>query len=101
MPVGAIAQISPCCLSTPQVRGSQISNETQPSLLATSQVFSMSHFWKALLKHQNTIDCWMRPLVTAFPSAAMDGEVPGCNADAAPATIAVAIALRRLYCEPN
>src|SRR5712691_3375051 len=101
MPLGAMAQMRSCFLSTPQVLGSQISTETQPRLLATSQVFSMSHFSPALLKHQNTIDCWMRPLVTAFPSAAMDGDEPGCNADAAPATIAVAIALRRLYCEPN
>src|SRR6516225_11578435 len=59
MPLGAMAQVRPCFLRVGQCSGSTISTDTQPSALATWQVFSTSHFSPALLKHQKTMDCLM------------------------------------------
>jgi len=70
-------------LEDAQSSGATTSTETQPSALATWQVFSTSHFSPAVLKHQKTIDCLMCPLLTAFSSAAASCGSPVTTAAAA------------------
>src|SRR5262245_4985664 len=77
MPLGAMAQINPCFLSVAHSFGSTISTDTQPSPFATWHAFSMSHFSPAMLKHQKTTDCLMRPFFTAFPSFSAAERVTG------------------------
>ena len=73
MPLGAMAQVRPCFFSVPQSAGSTSSTDRQPSSLATWQVVSTSHFSPAVLKHQKTIDCLIRPRLTAFRRSATAG----------------------------
>src|SRR5579859_5203685 len=61
IPLGAMAHERPWRRRVGQVSGSQISTDTHPNCRATWHVRSMSHFSPAELKHQNTIDCRIRP----------------------------------------
>src|SRR5436309_14296985 len=76
MPLGAMAQVSPCFLRVGQCCGSMISTDVQPRSLAAAQVFSASHFSPRALKHQKTTDCLTRPLSMGLDSSAWAGE-PG------------------------
>ncbi len=82
MPLGAIAQVMPFFLSVGQCSVPNSSMDVTPNCLATWQVRSASHISPDTLKHQNTIDCLIRPLTTAESSAARQVEP---TAAAAPA----------------
>src|SRR5262245_18672835 len=85
MPLGAMAQVRPNFLRVGQLAGSTISTDRQPRSRATSHVLAMSHFSPAVLKHQKTMDCLMRPLVTTFPPAGTSAAVSADNGDRAAA----------------
>src|SRR5437016_3748704 len=97
MPLGAIAQISPCLRSVPQSSGGTSSTDGTPNSRATWQVRSTLQRSPALLKHQKTIDCLMRPCKPGLTCSALAaGATREFSAEAAPAAVKPPKRWRRL-----
>ena len=62
MSIVPMAHVSPACLSSGKNLGAISSMLTQPSCLATLIAWGMSQYFS---KHQYTIDCLIRPFLTA------------------------------------